>query len=131
MKIVERQIMLSFKDMEDKKGRLIMMGKNLAEGYVQAENRTIKRQKEDRVIQTISLIALPILWVGYFYSIYRANETNVSSYMFGIMMFSLINSDVLFKGEKTQYKALDILAKIEGILLVIWGLGSVFSVLFI
>lgn len=106
-----------------------MTEKNLTESYTQEENHTIKKQSGEKLFQTISLILLPVLWVGYFYSLYRGNESNISSYSIAILSLSLLNADVLMKGEKTQYKVFDILAKLESILLVVLGIITIVLVI--
>ena len=74
--------------------------------------QAIQKKKESGIFQAITLIALALFWVGYAFALYRANERNVSSYFSLIMIFSLIN----------------ILAKVQGILLfalAVWELISV------
>lgn len=83
------------------------------------ENSAVKKQPPAKLIQTISVILLPLFWGGFFYSLYRGNESNVSSYTNIIFIFSLINWDILFSRERMQNKVLNVLAKLEGILLVV------------
>lgn len=75
-----------------------------------------KNKQHENVLQTITLIFLGLSWIGYFYSIYMGNNTNTSSYSIMITIFSILNADVLFTKEKAMSKALDNLAKCEGIL---------------
>lgn len=49
----------------------------------------------------------------------------MSSYSMAALALSLMNADVLFKGEKTQYRAFDVLAKIEAILIVVLAIISI------
>ncbi len=67
------------------------------------------------------MIALPLLWIGFFYALYAGNEGTMSSYSLLILMFSLLNADVLVKGEKLPNKALNVLAKVNAVLLCTWA----------
>lgn len=89
------------------------------------QKHTMKEQHAMKLFQTITLIFLSLLWVGYFYSLYRGNDRNSSTYSTMILVFTLLNSDVLFKCEKTQYKALNILAQLESILFVVWAIITI------
>lgn len=65
---------------------------------------------------------------GVCVALYRANERNISSYFSLVMIFSLINADLLFTTKRAQNRALNILAKVQGILLfalAVWELISV------
>lgn len=106
-----------------------MVEKQLTEGSAQAENDTIKKQRNTKIFQTLTLIFLLFVWIGYFNSLYRGNESNMSWYSLLIITLSFSNQDVLFKGEKIQNKALNILAKLESILLVVWGVVTVVSLI--
>lgn len=90
--------------------------------------QAIQKKKEWGIFQAITLIALALFWVGYAFALYRANERNISSYFSLIMIFSLINADLLFTTKRAQNRALNILAKVQGILLfalAVWELISV------
>ena len=67
--------------------------------------------------------------IGFAISYYRGIENNISTYGILILTFSLINQDVLFKGEKTQNKLLDVLAKAEGILLCAGALVTIIQLI--
>ena len=77
----------------------------------------------------ITLIALPLLWIGFFHSLFTGNEGNMSSYSLVILMFSLLNADVLIKGEKLSNKVLDVLAKTNCVLLFLWAAATIVHVL--
>lgn len=96
-----------------------MEEKNLTGSYKQEEKVAVKNQNGTKFIQIISVIFLPVLWIGYFYSLYIGNQNNVNSYTSIIMIFSLINSDILFSKERMENSILNIMAKIEGLLLVV------------
>ena len=81
------------------------------------------------VIPIITLIALPLLWIGFFHSLFTGNEGNMSSYSLVILMFSLLNADVLIKGEKLSNKVLDVLAKTNCVLLFLWAAATIVHVL--
>lgn len=102
-----------------------MAEKTLTESCMQAEAGTTSQQQGNKLFQTISLVLLLISWIGYLYAIYSGNGSNSSHYMIGILSLSLLNADVLFKGEKTQYKVFDVLAKLEGILLFVCAIVSI------
>lgn len=94
--------------------------------------RVIVGEKGDRyakVFQSLTLIALVFFWAGYFYSLYNGNNSNISSYPFLIIAFSILNAQVLFTKEKAVNKSLDILAKCEGILFCVWAFATVFHLL--
>lgn len=96
-----------------------MEEKNLTGSYKQEEKVAVKNQNGTKFIQIISVIFLPVLWIGYFYSLYKGNQNNINSYTSIIMIFSLINSDILFSKERMENSILNIMAKIEGLLLVV------------
>lgn len=87
--------------------------------YNQKENVAVKRQSGTKCIQIASVVVLPFLWIGYFYSLYRGNASDMNGLTTVILIFSLVNSDILFSKEKMENNILNILAKIEGILLVV------------
>lgn len=92
----------------------------------------IDQERNDRyakVFQPLTLIALVFFWAGYFYSLYNGNNSNISSYPFLIIAFSILNAQVLFTKEKAINKSLDILAKCEGILFCVWAFATVFHLL--
>lgn len=94
--------------------------------------RVIVGEKGDRyakVFQPLTLIALVFFWAGYFYSLYSGNNSNISSYPFLIIAFSILNAQVLFTKEKAVNRGLDILAKCEGILFCVWAFATVFHLL--
>lgn len=96
-----------------------MREKNLTENYNQEEKVTVKNQNDTKFIQIISVIFLPFLWIGYFYSLYRGNQNNMNSYTSLIFIFSLINADILFSKERMENSILNIMAKMEGVLLIV------------
>ncbi len=94
--------------------------------------RVIVGEKSDRyakVFQSLTLIALVFFWAGYSYSLYSGNNSNISSYPFLIIAFSVLNAQVLFTKEKAVNRGLDILAKCEGILFCVWAFATVFHLL--
>ena len=87
------------------------------------------KERGTMIFQVITMIALPLLWIGFFYALYVGNEGNMSSYSLLILMFSLLNADVLVKGEKLQSKALNVLAKVNAVLLCTWAAAVIVRVL--
>lgn len=94
-----------------------------------AENNTIKKQKDLKLFQAITLTALSLIWIGYGYALYEGNNTNISGYSLLILAFSLANSNVLFTREKAQKKALNILAKLHGVLFFVWAIITIVSLI--
>lgn len=106
-----------------------MAEKHVTEGYAEAEIGAVKKQDGTKLIQTVSVALLPFLWVGHFYSLFSGNESNVSSYTNIILIFSLVNSNVLFSRERMQNSVLNVLAKLEGVLLVVLALISIVNLI--
>lgn len=87
----------------------------------QKEASPWSKERGTRIFRIITMIALPLLWIGFFYALYAGNEGTMSSYSLLILMFSLLNADVLVKGEKLPNKALNVLAKVNAVLLCTWA----------
>ena len=87
------------------------------------------KDRGNKAFRIITLIALPLLWIGFFHSLFTGNEANMSSYSLVILMFSLLNADVLIKGEKLSNKVLDVLAKTNCVLLFLWAAATIIHVL--
>ena len=85
----------------------------------------IRNERWMKMFQSVTLVFLALFWIGYAVSYYRGIENNISTYGILIMTFSLLNQEVLFKGEKAQNRVLDILAKAEGILLCVWAVITI------
>lgn len=100
----------------------------MSEKYI-AANNTSKQATGRNVFQGITLVALSIFWIGYSYALYSGNDQNISSYSNLILMFSLFNADVLFTKEKAQIKILNILAKLNGVLVFIWAIITIISLI--
>lgn len=116
-------------DVQKKNGVIIMTEKHVTESYTQEENGAVKKQNGTKLIQTVSVVFLPLLWIGFFYSLSRGNESNMSSYTTIILIFSLINSDILFSRERMPNKVLNVLAKLEGILLVVLAFITIVNII--
>lgn len=82
-------------------------------------DKVISRQRDTKIIQVITILALPFIWIGYAMSLYHGNGS-IASYSFLILLFSVLNQDVFFKGECVSNKALHYLAKAESVLFCIW-----------
>ena len=85
----------------------------------------IRNERGMKKFQSVTLVFLALFWIGFAVSYYRGIENNISTYGILIMTFSLLNQEVLFKGEKAQNRVLDILAKAEGILLCVWAVITI------
>lgn len=105
-----------------KSGGLFMAEKNLTE-----TDNTVKQRKDLKFLQALTLVALPLLWIGCLYSIYRGNNQNVSSYSCVIIAFSLMNFNALVGTKKLENKVLNILAKVDGILFFAWAVILIVS----
>ena len=101
-----------------------MENSQLSKGREQGRSN-IRNERWMKMFQSVTLVFLALFWIGYAVSYYRGIENNISPYGILIMTFSLLNQEVLFKGEKAQNRVLDILAKAEGILLCVWAVITI------
>ena len=72
--------------------------------------------------------AAPSSGSGFVYSLVTGNESNMNGYSLMILFFSLLNADVLVKGEKLSNKVLDVLAKANCVLLFLWAAATIVHV---
>ena len=91
----------------------------------QTGSNEIRNERGMKIFQSATLVFLALFWIGFAISYYRGIENNISTYGILIMTFSLLNQEVLFKGEKAQNQVLDLLAKAEGILLFVWAVITI------
>ncbi len=96
---------------------------------LQGESSPWSKGRGNRTFRIITLVALPLLWIGFFHSLFTGNEGNMSSHSLVILMFSLLNADVLVKGEKLPNKVLNVLAKVNCVLLFLWAVATIVHVL--
>ena len=97
----------------------------------------INRQKGEKIFQIITLIVLPLFWIGYGRALYIGNQNmfyignqnNISSYSLLILTFSILNCKVLFAGEKMHNRVLDVLAKLDGFLFLAWAVMTIVSLI--
>ena len=101
-----------------------MENSQLSKGREQGRSN-IRNERWMKMFQSVTLVFLALFWIVYAVSYYRGIENNISTYGILIMIFSLLNQEVLFKGEKAQNRVLDILAKAEGILLCVWAVITI------
>lgn len=101
-----------------------MENSQLSKGREQGRS-DIRNERWMKMFQSVTLVFLALFWIGYAVSYYRGIDNNISTYGILIMTFSLLNQEVLFKGEKAQNRVLDILAKAEGILLCVWAVITI------
>lgn len=80
------------------------------------------RSKE---FQGLVLIVLFLAFIGYFFSFYNGNEDNASICTNLILVCSIIDMALFAKKEKLENKFLDALTKVDGVLLVIWGVTQI------
>lgn len=97
-----------------------------AEGWFeQRKDPEFRKRQDASLFRTITLVMLPFVWAGFAYSLFTGNEGNMNSYSLMILMFSLLNADVLVKGEKLSNKVLDVLAKANCVLFFAWALANI------
>ena len=101
-----------------------MENSQLSKGREQGRSN-IRNERWMKMFQSVTLVFLALFWIGYAVSYYRGIDNNISTYGILIMTFSLLNQEVLFKGEKAQNRVLDLLAKAEGILLCVWAVITI------
>ena len=89
----------------------------------------INRQKGEKIFKIITLIVLPLFWIGYGRALYIGNQNNISSYSLLILTFSLLNCKMLFAGEKMHNRVLDILAKLNSFLFLAWAVVTILSLI--
>ena len=97
--------------------------------FEQRKDPEFRKRQDASLFQAITLVMLPFIWAGFVYSLATGNEGNMSSYSLVILMFSLLNADVLIKGEKLSNKVLDVLAKTNCVLLFLWAAATIVHVL--
>lgn len=69
----------------------------------------------------VMLTALFLAFMGYFLSIYRGNMNNASNYSGLIIAAScLYSGNPIFGGELPENRVLRLLARLNGLLLVVW-----------
>ena len=84
-----------------------------------------RKRQDASLFRTITLVMLPFIWAGFVYSLVTGNESNMNGYSLMILFFSLLNADVLVKGEKLSNKVLDVLAKANCVLFFVWALANI------
>ncbi|MDD3402518.1 MAG: hypothetical protein PHQ72_04055 [Hespellia sp.] len=94
-----------------------------------AGSLTAKRQQNMKLFQAITLTVLTLVWIVFGYALYRGNSTYISRYALLILPLSLMNLKVMFTREKAQTKVLNILAKLNGVLLFVWAIATIVSVI--
>lgn len=93
--------------------------------FEQRKDPELRKRQDASLFQTITLIVLPFVWAGFFYSLCTGNESNMNGYSLMLLFFSMLNADVLIKGEKLSNKALNVLAKANCVLFFAWALANV------
>lgn len=95
---------------------------NLKGNYFSSE------RKDMRFLKGFTLIALLPLWAGYAFALYNGDNNNLSNYSL-ILAFSLMNIDALCGVEKMKNKALNVIAKMDGVLFFVWVLVTIVQLL--
>lgn len=76
---------------------------------------------KSKAVQGVLLVALAIAFISYYFSLYTGNEPDISNSTTLILIFACSNF-ALFTKEKMQNRFLDVLAKLDCLLLVIWSI---------
>lgn len=97
--------------------------------FEQRKDPEVRKQQDAGLFRIITLIMLPLTWAGFIYALFTGNEGNMNSYSLVILVFSLLNADVLVKGEKLSNKAFNVLTNANCVLLCIWALANIVYVL--
>ena len=93
--------------------------------FEQRKDPEFRKRQDASLFRTITLVMLPFIWAGFVYSLVTGNESNMNGYSLMILFFSLLNADVLVKGEKLSNKVLDVLAKANCVLFFVWALANI------
>lgn len=93
---------------------------NLKGNYFSSE------RKDMRFLKGFTLVALLPLWAGYAFALYNGDKSN---YSLLILAFSLMNFNALCGVEKLKNKALNLIAKLDGVLFFVWVLIMIIQVL--
>lgn len=96
-----------------------------ASWFEQRKDPELRKRQDANLFQTITLVLLPFVWAGFIYSLFTGNEGNMNSYSLMILFFSMLNADVLIKGEKLSNKVLNVLAKANCVLFFVWALANI------
>lgn len=86
-------------------------------------------RKDMKFLRGFTLLALVPLWAGYAFALYSGDSNNLSNYSLLILAFSLMNFNLLCGAEKIQNKALNLIAKVDGILFAVWALVTIVQLL--
>ena len=93
--------------------------------FEQRKDPEFRKRQDASLFQAITLVMLPFIWAGFVYSLATGNEGNMNSYSLMILFFSLLNADVLVKGEKLSNKVLNVLARANCVLFFVWALANI------
>ena len=96
---------------------------NLKGNYFSSERKDMK------FLKGFTLIALLPFWAGYAFALYNGDNNNLSNYSLLILAFSLMNFNALCGVEKIENKALNLIAKMDGVLFFVWALVTVVQLL--
>lgn len=106
-----------------------MADKHLTENLKGKTNSSFSQRKDMKFLKGFTLIALIPFWGGYAFSLYTGASNNLSNYSLLILAFSLINFNAMCGVEKIENKALNLVAKTDGILFFVWVLVNVIQLL--
>ncbi len=87
------------------------------------------QKKDKKFLQTFTLTALLFIWAGYAFALCRGNDSKISGYSMLIVAFSLVNFNAMCGVEKIENKALNILARLDGILFFVWAAITIITII--
>ena len=102
-----------------------MTGKQVTEDCTKKE---VTKHKNIKAFQMVTLTVLALMWAGYFYALYRGNDRNMSQYSTLILALTLLNSDLLFSGKKSEHRAVNLLGGIIAILICVCAAITIIQV---
>lgn len=106
-----------------------MTEKHAAESNKAEAGSSANHGKDTKFLQAFTLIALFLFWIGYVFALYKGNDSKMSGYSLLIVAFSLVNFNALCGITKIENKALNILARLDGVLFFAWAAITVVSLL--
>lgn len=106
-----------------------MTEKNLTEKLKGKGNYSTCERKDMKFLKGFTLIALIPLWTGYAFALYNGDSNNLSNYSLLILAFSFMNFNAICGEEKIENKALNLVAKLDGVLFFVWAFVTVIQLL--
>ena len=106
-----------------------MAEKHLTENLKEKTNCSVSQIKDIKFLKVFTLIALIPLWIGYAFALYNGDSNKMSNYSLLIVAFSLVNFNAICGIEKIENKAINLLARLDGILFFVWVFATIIQLL--